>query len=440
MAADEPVFRVLVERGRVYPDGRQDPQAERTVLIIDVDALGLLRERLSPEAVVVLQELVSAAVFDDAGRPVVECGAAGLAERIGGGQPRRGWSREIIGRRLAELAEAGLILERDQQPNRPGGGGFTRSRIVLNPTLRPCPNQPHRVARFRVVGEPDNGADLHRHGVGKPDSAGRPQFHGVGKPDSAAEQGQHVVGKPDNAAEQGRQGAPRGADDGVAETVAVHSDSGADQDKRQVAAPPMMVMDDEVHHHGRPPAEGVPGTGRPPSPHDDAALPPSLHDDAGAAGGAERDALIATARRWGMSDAERFVDRYGVEAVARAVADVTARGQEVRNRGAYLRRVVERALPAAPVPPPQVAGPAAEPTPGLLARWRDWQTDALQAQLAAAPSGAARVAEARRAADAELSSLGGLVDDGPLGRKLRDNVWRRMLAAALEAAGVTPDG
>lgn len=381
----DPVFRVLHEEGRVYADGSGDTSARGSpVLVTDGGALAGLRARLSPEARLLLTELLLASAWSEDGRLLVRHSPEELVELVTGGQRRRGWNRKAVRGLLEELHTFGIVEEL-AQPRREDGS-YGPLEITLEPNI--CHGGRPRSAA--AAGGPTGGGP----------TGGGPAAGG-----SAAR------GKLAN----GQTGQPEAPDAAFSQvSTGGHFPTSGD--------PPTGPHEHDLMGetpHDRPPDRKAHDAASP-----DPAPPAGLHSDAG---------LVAALERMGFDYADRFVAEQDRDLVAAWVAYLGRYPRRAENPPGYIRHMVAkgqwpRGVREEASPPPRRPEPVPEPGPvdadadAAPVRGGVVRAEEVQARLAALPE--AERASVEAAADAAVARLS--LPPGELGARLASR--NRLLA------------
>ena len=277
---------------------------------------GGLKVTVLPEAALQLQRSLGVKLFsalftlicmagDDGQRLVVDTNAAKLAEQLG-------CSRQKAGELVTQLEQAGFL---DRQQARGIGGRadrFGRGRYVL------CPDLYRAVERRQNLTHSERPLGVSSPDVTEPDTGSRAT--GVGKADTTPT----AVSGPDTTSGTAGRAADR------------FSDTGA-----------------RSHRH----EDGMDENHSSPSATDERLTPPSV------VAGLPAADVVALLEQWGVFDAEAVVRTADPAVLDAALREISGRFAEIKNPGAYLRRllagggpVARASAPAAP-PPPVPAAP-----------------------------------------------------------------------------------
>jgi hypothetical protein len=336
--------------------GDSAPTAARPALVFEVtktiaayttDGIapgGGLKVTVVPEAALQLQRALGVKLFsalftlicmagDDGHRLVVDTNATKLAEQLG-------CSRQKAGEMVTQLEQAGFL---DRQQARGVGGRadrFGRGRYVL------CPELYRAVERRQNLTHSDRPLGVSSTGVTEADT-GSPTT-GVTEADTTST----GVSRPDTWAEPAGRTGDRFADTGVR--------SHRHEDEMDEDHPSPLTTDARL----TPPSAGSPFDGSrptaPPAPTTVAGLPAAD--------------VVALLEQWGVFDAESVVRTADPGALDAALREISARFAEIKNPGAYLRRLLAGGGPApqrsgangSALPRP-VAAPAAAPVAPAVA-------------------------------------------------------------------------
>ena len=333
--------------------GDSTPTAARPSLVFEVtktiaayttDGLapgGGLKVTVMPEAALQLQKALGVRLFsalftlicmagDDGSRLVVDTNATKLGEQLG-------CSRQKAGELVTQLEQAGFL---DRQQARGVGGRpdrFGRGRYVL------CPELYRAVERRQTLTHSDRPLGDPSTGVTRPDT-GVPAA-GVRKPDTTPT----GVSEPDLRQEPAARTGGSFFDTDIRSHR--HEDGMNDDHSSPRSADARLT----------PPSTGSPLDG--PAP---AAQPaPAV------VAGLPTAEVVALLGQWGVFDADSVVRTADPDVLDAALREISARFSEIKNPGAYLRRLLAgggpaaqrpRVVDAAP-PPPAPPVPAAVPAP-----------------------------------------------------------------------------
>ncbi|MGK5110719.1 hypothetical protein [Geodermatophilus sp. CPCC 205506] len=320
-------------------------EVTKTIAAYTTDGLapgGGLKVTVMPEAALQLQKALGVRLFsalftlicmagDDGFRLVVDTNATKLAEQLG-------CSRQKAGELVTQLEQAGFL---DRQQARGVGGRpdrFGRGRYVLCPELyRAVERRQTLTHSDRPLGDPSTvvtGAD-----TGVPTA-------GVGKADI----GPTGVSEPDVGLEPAGRTGDRFSDTGVRSHR--HED-GMNDDHSSLASADARLT---------PPSTGSALDGSRP------AMPPA----ATAVAGLPMAEVVALLGQWGVFDAESVVRTADPDVLDAALREISARFSEIKNPGAYLRRLLAGGGPAAQRPraadaaPPPVTAPVPLPPAAVV--------------------------------------------------------------------------
>src|SRR3954452_10935925 len=293
-------------------------EVTKTIAAYTTDGLapgGGLKVTVMPEAALHLQRALGVKLFsalftlicmagDDGSRLVVDTNASKLAEQLG-------CSRQKAGEMVTQLEQAGFL---DREQARGIGGRadrFGRGRYVLCPELyRAVERRQSLTHSVRTLG--DVPTVVTKAGTGSGPT-------GVTEPDTTST----GVGERDNG---------RGS---AGHTGVRFPDTG-------VRSHPHEDGMNEDHSSLRP---------------TDARLtPPSV-------AGLPAAEVVALLEQWGVFDAETVVRTVDPAALDAALREISARFGEIKNPGAYLRRLLAAGTPAPQPPQPVAVVPAPLPAP-----------------------------------------------------------------------------
>jgi hypothetical protein len=332
--------------------GASAPTAARPALVFEVtktiaayttDGIapgGGLKVTVMPEAALQLQKALGVKLFsalftlicmsgDDGYRLVVDTNATKLAEQLG-------CSRQKAGEMVTQLEQAGFL---DREQARGVGGRadrFGRGRYVL------CPELYRAVERRQTPTHSDRPLGDASTGVTRADTGSHPTDL------TEADTTSTDVSRPDIRDEPADPTGGRFSDGGVRSHP--HEDE-MNEDHSSLSTTDARLTPPSVGSRA--------GASRPP------ALPAPTH----VAGLPPAD-VIALLEQWGVFDAESVVRTADPEVLDAALREVSARFAEIKNPGAYLRRLLagggpaaqrSRTAAAAPPPPAPVAAAPAVP-------------------------------------------------------------------------------
>jgi hypothetical protein len=308
-------------------------EVTKTIAAYTTDGItpgGGLKVTVMPEAALQLQRSLGVKLFsalftlicmagDDGSRLVVETNATKLAEQLR-------CSRQKAGEMVTQLEQAGFL---DRQQARGVGGRadrFGRGRYVL------CPELYRAVERRQTLTHSDRPLGGARTDVREPDS-GSPAT-GVSEPDITAT----AVGEPDTTGE------PAGR------TGDSYRDTGARSHRHEDG------MNEDHSSLATTDARLTPPSAPRPAPSTVAGLPAAE--------------VVALLEQWGVFDAGSVVRTADPDVLDAALREISARFTEIKNPGAYLRRLLAAGGPTAqPRRVPDTApleGPAPQPGPASL--------------------------------------------------------------------------
>ncbi|NYJ07582.1 hypothetical protein [Petropleomorpha daqingensis] len=293
-------------------------EVTKTIAAYTTDGLapgGGLKVTVMPEAALQLQRALGVKLFsalftlicmagDDGSRLVVDTNAARLAEQLG-------CSRQKAGEMVTHLEQAGFL---DREQARGIGGRadrFGRGRYVL------CPELYRAVERRQTLTHSERPLGDVPTVVTKADTGSQPT--GVAKADTTST---GVGGRDTGGRSAGRTGGR-------------FSDTGARS---------------HPHEDGMNDDHPSPGT-------TDARLtPPSV-------AGLPAAEVVRLLEQWGVFDAETVVRTADPAVLDAALREISARFGEIKNPGAYLRRLLAGSTPAPQPAPPVAVVPPPLPTP-----------------------------------------------------------------------------
>jgi hypothetical protein len=321
-------------------------EVTKTIAAYTTDGIapgGGLKVTVMPEAALQLQRALGVKLFsalftlicmagDDGHRLVVDTNATKLAEQLG-------CSRQKAGELVTQLEQAGFL---DRQQARGVGGRadrFGRGRYVL------CPELYRAVERRQNLTHSDRPLGASSTGVTRADTGSRAA--GVSEPDTTST----GVSRPDTGDDAAGRTADRFRDTGVRSHR--HED-GMDEDHPSPAPPDARLT---------PPSAALPAPAPAPAPATVAGLPATE--------------VVALLEQWGVFDAETVVRTADPCVLDAALREISARFPEIKNPGAYLRRLLAGGGPAAarhaaagpalprpavPSAAPRIPAPAVPPT------------------------------------------------------------------------------
>jgi DNA-binding Lrp family transcriptional regulator len=291
-------------------------EVTKTIAAYTTDGLapgGGLKVTVMPEAALQLQRALGVKLFsalftlicmagDDGSRLVVDTNASKLAEQLG-------CSRQKAGEMVTQLEQAGFL---DREQVRGIGGRadrFGRGRYVL------CPELYRAVERRQTLTHSERPLGDVPTVVTKADTGSEPTD--VAKADTTST----GVAEADSGRRSAGRTGGRFSDTGVRSSL--HED-GMNEDHSSL-------------------------------PTTDARLtPPSV-------AGLPAAEVVALLEQWGVFDAETVVRTADPAALDAALREISARFGEIKNPGAYLRRLLAGSPPAPQQPRPVVVVPAPEP-------------------------------------------------------------------------------
>ncbi|MGY1605420.1 hypothetical protein [Geodermatophilus sp. SYSU D00815] len=314
------------------PQGASAPTAARPALVFEVtktiaayttDGIapgGGLKVTVVPEAALQLQRALGVKLFsalftlicmagDDGYRLVVDTNATKLADQLG-------CSRQKAGEMVTQLEQAGFL---DREQARGIGGRadrFGRGRYVL------CPELYRAVERRQSLTHSDRALGAPSTGVTGPDTGSRAT--GVAEPDTTST----GVGGSDTRHEAAGRTGGRSRDTGA-----------------------------RSHRHG----DGMDEDHPSPSTTDARLTPPSVAPGRpvpDVVAGLPTGDVVALLGQWGVFDAETVVRTADPGVLDAALREISTRFAEIKNPGAYLRRLLARGGPAPQPDRPIAVAPA----------------------------------------------------------------------------------